>query len=225
MASVRALIVEDDTKLASFLLRVLTEEGFSGDLCASGADALTQARTGLYRLMLLDWMLPDLDGLSVCRELRRAGNPLPILMLTARGEVRERVLGLEAGADDYLIKPFEVDELVARIHAVLRRTAGQYLVRVGELELDRFSRHVWLGGQPIELTNREYRFLLHVVQHAGNPVRRSELLSEVWELGFDPGSNLIEVLVNRLREKLGASSWMIETVRGYGYRLRTEPPA
>lgn len=220
----KALIVEDDTKLARFLLRVLTEEGFSADVCSNGTDALTQAKTGLYRLMLLDWMLPDLDGLSVCREIRLAGNPLPILMLTARGEVRERVLGLEAGADDYLIKPFEVDELVARIHAVLRRTAGQYLVRIGELELDRFSRQVWLGGQSLELTNREYRFLLHVVQRGGQPVRRSELLSEVWELNFDPGSNLIEVLVNRLREKLGAASWMIETVRGLGYRLRTEPP-
>lgn len=225
MASVKALIVEDDTKLARFLLRVLTEEGFSADVCASGADAIAQAKTGLYRLMLLDWMLPDLDGLSVCRELRRTGNPLPILMLTARGEVRERVLGLEAGADDYLIKPFEVDELVARIHAVMRRTAGQYLMRIGELELDRFSRQVWLGGEVLDLTNLEYRFLWHLVQCAGQQVRRSELLAEVWELNFDPGSNVIEVLVNRLREKLGAAAWMIETVRGFGYRLRSEPSA
>lgn len=221
----KALIVEDDTKLARFLLRVLTEEGFSADVCASGADALTQAKTGIYRLMLLDWMLPDLDGLSVCRELRRVGNPLPILMLTARGEVRERVLGLEAGADDYLIKPFEVDELVARIHAVMRRTAGQHLMRIGELELDRLSRQVWLGGQVLDLTNLEYRFLWHLVQHTGQQVRRSELLAEVWELNFDPGSNVIEVLVNRLREKLGAAAWMIETVRGFGYRLRSEPSA
>lgn len=219
----KALIVEDDTKLARFLLRVLTEEGFSGDLCTSGADAVAQARHGIYHLMLLDWMLPDLDGLSVCRELRRAGISAPILMLTARGELRERVLGLDAGADDYLIKPFEVDELVARINAVMRRVAKQYPISVGPLELDRMNRQVRLGGQLLELTSREYCFLLYLAQRIGQSVRRSELLAEVWGLSFDPGSNLVEVLVSRLRDKLGESAWVIETVRGYGYRLRTEP--
>jgi DNA-binding response OmpR family regulator len=216
---VKALIVEDDRKLASFLRRVLGEEGYTADLCASGADALGQARSGLYDLLLLDWMLPDLDGLSVCRELRRGGVATPILMLTARGELQERVLGLRTGADDYLVKPFEVEELVARVQSLVRRAAGHGRLEVGELVIDRRGRSASMGGEPLELTGRELDLLLQLAGRADQVVTRSELLSRVWELSFDPGSNLVEVLVSRLRDKLGAHAWMIDTVRGRGYRL------
>lgn len=221
----RTLIVEDDAKLARFLSRVLTEEGFVADTCASGVDALTQAKSGLYDLVLLDWMLPDLDGLSVCRAVRAAGLTVPILMLTARGDLRERVLGLTTGADDYLVKPFEVDELLARIHALLRRATGRAQPRVGELTLDPRHHRAHVAGSAIELTSREYAFLLHLMSRPGQPVPRSELLAQVWDIRYDPGTNVIEVLVSRLRDKLGEHAFMIETVRGLGYCLRGERPS
>jgi len=220
----KALIVEDDGKVARFIARVLGEEGFVTDLCVSGLDAVRQAGTLSYDVILLDWMLPDLDGLAVCRELRRAGLVTPILMLTARGELRERVLGLEAGADDYIVKPFEIDELLARIQAVLRRTHGFGRMRVGALEIDRLARQVTLAGQSLELTAREFAILLFLARQADQVVARSELLSQVWSTQFDPGSNLIDVHISRLRDKLGPHAWMIDTVRGKGYRLRQSPP-
>jgi DNA-binding response OmpR family regulator len=220
----KALIVEDDGKVARFIARVLGEEGFVTDVCVSGADAVRQAGTLSYDVILLDWMLPDLDGLAVCRELRRGGSVTPILMLTARGELRERVLGLEAGADDYIVKPFEIDELLARIQAVLRRTHGFGRMQVGELTIDRLSRQVTLAGQLLDLTAREFAILLFLARQADQVVARSELLSQVWSTQFDPGSNLIDVHISRLRDKLGAHAWMIDTVRGKGYRLRCDPP-
>ncbi|APR82418.1 two component transcriptional regulator, winged helix family protein [Minicystis rosea] len=216
----KILIVEDDTKVARFLARVLTEEGFMADLCASGEGAVEQARSGVYDLVVLDWMLPDLDGLSVCRELRRLGMAIPILMLTARGELRERVLGLTTGADDYLVKPFEIEELLARVRALLRRAATATRLVHGDLEIDRMARRAHLGGAPLDLTNREYALLLHLAQRVDQVVPKSELLARVWDTSFDTGSNLVEVHVSRLRDKLGAHAWMIETVRGVGYRLR-----
>lgn len=218
----KILLVEDDKKLSRFLARLLTEEGYTVDSCARGQDALTQAQAGVYDLLVLDWMLPDLDGLAVCRELRRAGGTLPILMLTARGETRERVLGLDAGADDYLIKPFEVEELLARVRALLRRASGHSSLRLGELEIDRLNRRVVARGAPVDLTAREYALLLHLAHKADRVVPRSELLAQVWETHFDPGSNLVEVHVSRLRDKLGELAWQVETVRGVGYRLRSE---
>ncbi len=220
MRGVKALVVEDDRRLGGFLCRVLSEEGYAADLCTTGTQATGQAQTGLYHLMLLDWMLPDIDGLSVCRTVRQTGLPLPILMLTARGELRERVLGLETGADDYLVKPFEVVELIARIHALMRRSSGKSLSCTGDLKIDPWSRRVTLCGQPLELSSREYAFLLHLAHHIDKPVSRTELLQQIWDIQFDPGSNLMEVLVSRLRDKLGAHSSMIETVRGFGYKLR-----
>jgi DNA-binding response OmpR family regulator len=217
---VKILLVEDDKKLARFVTRLLTEEGYAVDSCARGHDALTQAQAGVYDLLVLDWMLPDLDGLAVCRELRRAGSTLPILMLTARGETRERVLGLDAGADDYVIKPFEVEELLARVRALLRRASGHSSLRLGGLEIDRIHRRVLARGAPIDLTSREYALLLHLAHKADRVVPRSELLAQVWETHFDPGSNLVEVHVSRLRDKLGELAWQVETVRGVGYRLR-----
>jgi DNA-binding response OmpR family regulator len=218
---VKVLVVEDDAKVAGFVARVLREEGYIVDLCASGTQALRQAETDLYDLIILDWVVPDLDGLSVCRELRRKGSASPILMLTARGDTRERVLGLESGADDYLVKPFEVEELVARVRALLRRTSAVGRVVCGELELNPVTSRAALHRQALSLTNREFALLLYLARRESKVVTRSELLSHVWETKFDPGSNLIEVHISRLREKFGSEAWMIETVRGRGYRLRS----
>jgi DNA-binding response OmpR family regulator len=219
---VKLLVAEDDRKLSLFLQRVLLEEGYVADCCASGTDALAQASSGLYDLMVLDWMLPGLDGLEVCRRLRSQGSTLPILMLTARGEVRERVMGLNAGADDYLGKPFEVSELVARVQALLRRASGHAQLTVGPLVLDQVQRRVLLEDRELELTQREFALLLHLIHHRERTVSRSELLSSVWSTQFDPESNVIEVHMSRLRNKLGAHAYMIDTVRGRGYRLRLE---
>ncbi len=224
LTDVKVLVVEDDAKLSPFLVRVLVEEGFAADACATGADALAQATSGIYDLVILDWMLPDIDGLSVCRRLRQEGFRTPIIMLTARGEVRERVLGLETGADDFLVKPFEVDELLARIRALVRRASGFATLTVGKLSLDRLGREVLLDGKQLDLTSREYALLLDFVHHAEKVVTRSELLARVWGTTFDPGSNLVEVHVSRLRDKLGDHAWMIETVRGVGYKLTGSPP-
>jgi DNA-binding response OmpR family regulator len=223
--AVKALVLEDDQKLSRFLARVLCEEGLAVDVCARGIDAIAQAGHGLYDLIVLDWMVPETDGLTVCREIRRAGSIAPILMLTARGEIRERVLGLEAGADDYMVKPFEVDEFVARIRAQLRRTSCFSALRVGDLELDRVPQQARLTGVALTLTHREYALLLHLLRRADQIVKRSDLLAHVWNVHFDPGSNIVDVHVSRLRDKLGDHAWMIETVRGVGYRLRRQRAA
>lgn len=217
----RILIVEDAEKLGRFLVRALEEEGYAADHVMSGGEGLEAAGRHEYDAVILDWMLPDIDGLAVCRELRRRGATTPVLMLTARSETGERVMGLEAGADDYLVKPFEVEELIARLRALVRRTTGFTMLKCGDMEVDRVERQVRISGQPIELTGREFSLLLHLVYRADQVVGRSELLEHVWESRTDPGSNVVEVQVSRLREKLGNHSWMLETVRGAGYRLRT----
>jgi DNA-binding response OmpR family regulator len=219
---VKILVAEDDAKLARFLVRVLVEEGYVADSCAEGGEAILRASSGVYDAMVLDWMLPDIDGVSVCRSLREQGCPIPIVMLTARGELRERVLGLRSGADDYLVKPFEIDELLARLDAVLRRSARKGVLQVGPLEIDRLERRVTLEGRALELTERERALLIHMAMRADQIVTRSEILSRVWGMNFDPESNMIEVHVSRLRDKLGAHAKLIETVRGKGYRLRAE---
>jgi DNA-binding response OmpR family regulator len=221
----KVLILEDDRKLAGFLARVLCEEGLAVDLCGRGVDAVAQAEGGVYDLIILDWMVPDTDGLTVCRDLRRAGATAPVMMLTARGETRERVVGLEAGADDYMVKPFEVDEFVARVRALLRRASGVVALRCGDLEIDTTARQAKVAGVVLTLTNREYALLLHLLHRADRIVKRSDLLAHVWGTRFDPGSNLVEVHVSRLRDKLGERAWMVETVRGVGYRLRREHAA
>lgn len=216
----KVLIVEDDRKLARFLTRILTEEGYTADTCSHGADATRRALSGIYAMILLDWMLPDVDGLQVCNELRRLGCRVPIVMLTARGELQERVLGLESGADDYIVKPFEPDELLARIRALLRRTTTETgMLERGPVRIDRFGRRVVVDERSIELTSREYALLLHFVQNSHRIVTKTELLSSVWNTRFDPGSNVVEVHVSRLRDKLGAHASRIETVRGIGYRF------
>jgi DNA-binding response OmpR family regulator len=223
--AVKVLLLEDDQRLARFLTRVLCEEGLAVDVCGRGTDAIAQADGGLYDLIVLDWMVPETDGLTVCREIRRAGGVAPILMLTARGETRERVMGLEAGADDYMVKPFEVDEFLARVRAQLRRSSGFAGLRCGELEVDRITRQARLAGADLTLTQREYALLLHLLRRANQIVKRSDLLAGVWGVRFDTSSNIVDVHVSRLRDRLGDRSWMIETVRGVGYRLRRQPPA
>jgi DNA-binding response OmpR family regulator len=222
---VKLLVIEDDLKLARLLTRVLQEEGYVVDACAKGEAGLRQAVSGLYDLVVLDWMLPDIDGLSLCRRLRELGSSLPILMLTARSELSERVIALDSGADDYVVKPFEIEELVARIRALLRRVVGMRKIRVGTLELDADRRSVTLGSTPLELTAREQALLAYLARRVDQVVTRSELLAHVWSTQFDPGSNLVEVHVSRLRDKLGRAAWMIETVRGVGYRLRSRRAA
>lgn len=220
-SGVKLLVIEDDVKLARLLTRVLQEEGYVVDGCAKGEQGLRQAASGLYDLVVLDWMLPDVDGLSLCRRLRERGASLPILMLTSRSELSERVIALDSGVDDYVVKPFEIEELVARIRALLRRIAGLGRIRVGALEMDPSKRTVTLASTPLELTAREQALLAHLARRADQVVTRSELLAHVWSTQFDPGSNLVEVHVSRLREKLGRAAWMIETVRGSGYKLRS----
>jgi DNA-binding response OmpR family regulator len=220
--SLKVLVVEDNLKVARFLRRVLSDEGLVADSCADGEDAVQQLKQGAYDLVLLDWMLPGRDGLAVCRELRRTGSNMPILMLTARGELNERVLGLRSGADDYLVKPFEVEELVARIHALLRRTRGARRIAIGGVEIDLEKRGLLIDGAQVFLTGRELDVLLHLASRVDEVVTRGELLSRVWQMPFDPGSNVVDVQVRRLREKLGARASMVETVRGVGYRLRSE---
>jgi DNA-binding response OmpR family regulator len=216
----KLLVIEDDPKLARLLTRVLQEEGYVVDGCSEGEPGLRQAQSGLYDLVVLDWMLPDLDGLSLCRRLRELGTSLPILMLTSRSELSERVMALDAGADDYMIKPFEIEELLARVRALLRRVAGVGKTSVGPLSIDTRYRRAMLGATQLDLTTREYDMLSHLARRADQIVTRSELLAHVWSTRFDPGSNLVEVHMSRLRDKLGHSAWMIETVRGSGYRLR-----
>lgn len=219
----KVLIVEDDRKLASFLRRAFMEEGHVVDGCRTGNEALEQLGAVPYDLVVLDWMLPERDGLSVCREMRRRGCQVPVLMLTARGETGEKVLALDTGADDYVTKPFHLDELLARARSLVRRNSQQGgELRVGPLVIDERKRMAHVDGARIELTGRELSLLALLARHAGRVIGRAELLSQVWETRFDPGSNVVEVHISKLREKLGARAALIETVRGQGYRLALE---
>jgi DNA-binding response OmpR family regulator len=216
----KILIVEDDRKLASLISDVLSDAGYACDTCANGADALRQLEVEDYCLVALDWSLPGLDGVELCRELRRTGVRTPVLMISGRERVEQRVLALEVGADDYLVKPFKMMELVARVKAILRRASGEPAGVVGPLKVDFRSGTILLDGRALDLTSKERVLLLHLLHHADRIVSRSELLAQVWEKGFDPESNLVDVHVSRLRKKLEGHAWMIETLRGQGYRLR-----
>ncbi len=217
----RILVVEDNKKLARFLEKALTEEGYTTDVVGNGRVAVEQVKAEEYDLILLDWMLPELDGLGVCRALRGGHVKTPILMLTARAEVTERIEGLDSGADDYLTKPFDLGELLARCRALTRRgaPAGEGPWRLGPLVVDRGERKVTLEGRRIDLTPKEFALLVHLAREVGRVVARADILARAWDTALDPGSNVIEVHIKNIRDKLGEHARMIETVRGVGYRL------
>jgi len=223
----RVLVVEDEKKTASFVRKALQSEGFAVDVCHNGDDALGAARTTPFDGIVLDIMLPGRDGLSVLRQLRESKNVTPVLLLSARGEVNERVEGLDAGADDYLPKPFELVELVARVRALTRRGAETKspVLRVADLALDTLTRQAQRGETNIELTAREYRLLEFLMRSAGRLCGRMMILEKVWDYGFDPGTNLVDVYVRRLREKIDADfdPKLLHTVRGAGYMLKETP--
>lgn len=216
----KILVVEDNRRLARFLFRALLEENHVVDLVGDGATAISQMETIPYDLVILDWMLPEVDGLSVLRSVRSRGIKVPVLMLTARAEIPERIMGLDAGADDYLPKPFDLGEFLARVRSLGRRIgSGEAVLKVGPLAIDRADRRVTCDGRKLELTPREFALLSYLAREAGRVVPRTELLAKVWETAFDPGSNVVEVHMKNLREKLGPEAGLIETVRGVGYRL------
>jgi DNA-binding response OmpR family regulator len=226
---VRLLVVEDEPKMARLLERGLREEGHAIDLAPNGSEAIWLASENPYDAILLDVMLPDIDGFEVCRRLRANEHWAPVLMLTARDAVPDRVAGLDAGADDYLAKPFSFSELFARLRALERRGAPERpaMLVVGDLQLDPASKRVSRGGSPIELTTKEFALLEFFMRHPGEVLSRTTILEHVWDFAFDGDSNVVDVYVRYLREKVdrpfGRSS--IQTVRGSGYRLRDVPAA
>jgi DNA-binding response OmpR family regulator len=223
----RVLVVEDEKKTASFVRKALQAESFAVDVVANGADALAAAASTPFDAIVLDIMLPGRDGLSVLRQLRERKNTTPVLLLSARGEVNERVEGLNAGADDYLPKPFELAELVARVRALTRRGGENkpIVLRVADLSLDTVTHKAQRSGTEIELTAREYRLLEFLMRSAGRPCGRMMILEKVWDYDFDPGTNLVDVYVRRLREKIDADfePKLLHTVRGSGYVLKETP--
>jgi two-component system OmpR family response regulator len=225
---VRLLVVEDEAKMARLLERGLEEEGHAVDVAGNGHEAVWLATENPYDVIVLDVMLPDVDGFEVCRRLRAASRWSPVLMLTARDGVADRVSGLDAGADDYLIKPFSFDELLARLRALVRRGAPERpaLLSVGDLTLDPASHRVIRNGTAVELTAKEFSLLECFMRHPGEVLSRTRLTEHVWDFAYEGDSNVVDVYVRYLREKVdrpfGRDS--IETVRGAGYRLREEPP-
>jgi two-component system, OmpR family, response regulator len=221
----RVLLIEDDKEAAGFLQKALKESGHFAEWAEDGAAGLSQARTGDYDCLIVDRMLPELDGLSVIRTLRDEGDRTPVLILSALGEVDDRVKGLRAGGDDYLTKPFAYTELLARIEALARRAVPeeqQTRLVVGDLVLDRLSHRVTRGGEAILLQPREFRLLEYLMKHAGQVVTRTMLLENVWDYHFDPQTNVIDVHVSRLRGKIDKNfdAPLLHTVRGAGYVIR-----
>ena len=220
----RVLVVEDEKKTASFVRQALQTEGFAVDICLNGDGALAATKTTPFDVIVLDIMLPGRDGLSVLRQLRERKNTTPVLLLSARGEVNERVEGLDAGADDYLPKPFELAELVARVRALTRRggETKPVILRVADLTLDTVTHKARRGGTEIELTAREYRLLEFLMRSPGQLCGRMMIIVKVWDYNFDPGTNLVDVYIRRLREKIDADFELklLQTVRGSGYVLK-----
>jgi two-component system OmpR family response regulator len=220
----KILVVEDEEKIASFVRRGLTEAGFDVVVSPDGDSGYAEAAEHLYDAVVLDIMLPGRDGLSILRQLRQRGRDVPVILLTARAALDERVEGLDLGADDYLTKPFYVEELVARLHAVTRRRDGRpsSLVEAGPVSLDLLSRQVRCADRPLTLTAREFSLLEYLARSPGRVFTRTQILERVWGLDFDPGTNVVDAYVRRLRQRLEEHRGCIETVRGVGYRWRAE---
>jgi two-component system, OmpR family, response regulator len=218
------LFVEDESKIADFVQAGLKEQGFVVEYCDNGNDALLRAMDNEYDVIVLDIMVPGKDGLSILKQLRRSGRNVPVILVTARNELDDRLEGLNLGADDYIAKPFFVEELVARIHAVIRRSVGdrQNLLLVGALKLDRITREVTCNQQVVELTTREFNLLEYLMRAPGRVFTRTQILEHVWGYDFNPNTNVVDVCIQRIRKKLdlvNELSW-IESVRGVGYRFR-----
>jgi DNA-binding response OmpR family regulator len=221
----RILIAEDERRISSFLERGLTANGFTVEIAESGDDALELARADRFDLVILDLGLPGLDGFDVLRELRRVNERVPVVILTARDNVRDTVAGLEGGADDYITKPFRFQELLARVRLRLRgeRAAEATTIRVGDLKLDLRTKQVVVDGDAIDLSAREFAMAEAFFRHPGQVLSREQLLDLVWGYAFDPGSNIVDVYVGYLRKKLGRQR--IRSFRGMGYRLEKDAPA
>lgn len=219
----RLLLVEDETRIAHFVAKGLREESYAVDVVGNGKDALYQTEINDYDVVILDVMIPGLDGIAACRAIRAKGKRIPILMLTARDGVQDRIKGLDAGADDYLTKPFEFGELLARLRALLRRPKELQLpqIVVDDLVLDTASQTAKRGSRKIPLTAKEYALLEFLARNAGRVIGRAEIAEHVWDESFDPFSNLIEVYINRLRRKIdeGTAKPLLQTRRGSGYIL------
>jgi DNA-binding response OmpR family regulator len=217
----RILIAEDEPRLASFLEKGLRSNGFVTSVADDGTKASMMARDEEFDLLVLDLGLPGIDGTEVLRELRASGQRMPVIILTARDDVSDKVGGLEGGADDYVTKPFRFEELLARVRARLRdeRTVERTVLRAGSIVLDLRTRRAATDGRTVDLTAREFTMLEVLIRHAGQVLSREQLLSHVWGYDYDPGSNVVDVYIGYLRRKLGSNS--IETVRGMGYRLIT----
>jgi two-component system OmpR family response regulator len=223
---VRILVVEDEPKLGRLLVRGLTEEGHPADLTASGAEALWMVGAAPYDVIVLDVMLPGIDGFETCRRLRGRGVWTPVLMLTARDAIDDRIEGLDTGADDYLVKPFAFTELLARLRALSRRapSARPPELRVGDLRLDPASHRAWRGGTELALTAKEFVLFEVFMRRAGETLSRAQILDAAWDIAFESHSNIVDVYVRYLREKIDRpfDRHSLETVRGVGYRLRVD---
>lgn len=224
----KVLLVEDERKIAGFVCAGLKEQGFLVEHCATGDAGFERASNAEYDIILLDIMLPGRDGLSILKGLRKAGKATPIILLTARNELDDRVEGLSLGADDYLAKPFFVEELIARIHALLRRVSGerQNVLTVGDLRLDRITREVAWQGHTVDLTGREFNLVEYLMRSPGRVFTRTQILEHVWGYDFDPSTNVVDVCIQRIRKKIASfgvtadGESPIESVRGVGYRFR-----
>jgi heavy metal response regulator len=221
---VRILVVEDEKKVAGFVRKGLEEEGYAVDVAADGEQALFLAETSDYDLIILDWMIPKKDGLAVLKQLRASGLTTPVILLTARDAVKDKVQGLNSGADDYLAKPFDFAELLARVRALFRRgkSDASTVLEVGDLHMDLLSRKVTRAGVVIDLTAKEYSLLEYFLRNAGKVLTRTMIAEHVWDVHFDSDSNVIDVYVNYLRNKIDRSfePKLLQTVRGVGYVLK-----
>ena len=218
------LYVEDEAKIANFVCIGLKEQGFVVDYCDNGNEGCDRAMDNEYDAIVLDIVLPGKDGLSILKQLRKAGRNVPVILLTARNELDDRIAGLHLGADDYLAKPFFVEELIARIHAVVRRANGdrQNILSVGPVKLDRILREVTCDRRAVELTTREFNLLEYLMRSPGRVLTRTQILEHIWGYNFNPNTNVVDVCIQRIRKKIepiGGTGW-IESVRGVGYRFR-----